>query len=232
MSEAVQVPRQRPEVPPASPCCNAPSWWNGWRRVFPVVVLALGAAAQREERWLARSKCSTCRAAWTLFPPGWQPGHQFQPDAVARAVAARAVGKQSFRAAGATIGACASSVRKWTRWCGGVAEPAEALAVAAQLDPEGAHGNGLAARTEHSGPDRRVAQVLDALESLGAALVRAGLALASVTGLGRVLEWQRAVARKTLVVGAAGSSSPPSALGVIAKTAVASNSDGRPRGAG
>jgi len=67
---------------------------------------------------------------------------------------------------------------------------AELLAVAAQLDADGAAGMRVPAHEGRRPGAERAAQVLAALEQLGAALVRRGLRLAERTGLGRVLAWQ------------------------------------------
>lgn len=212
---------------PASPCCRAPSWWNGWRRVFGVVLAAVGAVLEREVRWLARARCKVCNAGFTLYPPGWQPGQQYQPDAKAVAVAARVGEQVSLAKAGERVEASATSVARWTRWVGDLVDPSEALRLAAQIDPSGTHGAGMSAREEHTGPLGRVSRVLEALEALGAALVHAGVELVSVTGLGRVLEWQRAVARRVVVV-TAGVPSPRTVLGGEVERAVASCLDGHP----
>ena len=67
-----------------------------------------------------------------------------------------------------------------------MAEVAALHAVAAQVDPSTA---AVATAPRHS----RTAAVLDALEVLGDALVRTGVALVERTGLGRVLGWQHRV---------------------------------------
>jgi hypothetical protein len=66
---------------------------------------------------------------------------------------------------------------------------ASLLALAQRIDPDAPVGAGASAlaSTSSTGP---AAAVLAALEQLGAALVRRGVALVSRTGLGRVLEWQ------------------------------------------
>jgi hypothetical protein len=69
-------------------------------------------------------------------------------------------------------------------------EPGELLRVAVQVDPTVPAGSGIS-RHAGEGVRARAARVLDALEQLGAALVRGGVALAQRSGLGRVLGWQR-----------------------------------------
>lgn len=74
-------------------------------------------------------------------------------------------------------------MRRWSAWIAALAEVEALHAIAAQVDPSTAT---VATPT----PRSRTAAVLDALEVLGAALVRAGLAVVERTGLGRVLGWQ------------------------------------------
>jgi Domain of unknown function (DUF6431) len=187
--------------PPPSPCHTAPSWWNGWRWVHPIV---LGTALdveppkrvdveppKRVEHRLARAKCSKCRRSFTCYPDELYPRRQFQLDVVARAVAQVSLGAASAPAAARSAGASATSVRRWTAWVAGIAEPHVLLGVAARLDPDAPVGAGLSAATWGSGVRARAGRVLTALEHLGMALVRRGVALAARTGLGRVLGWQR-----------------------------------------
>jgi hypothetical protein len=94
------------------------------------------------------------------------------------------------RVAGATAGASPSSARRWTAWVAELAQPAELLRVAAELEPEAPATPGTATLPEARGRRGLLARVLDALERLGACLVRRGAELGSRFGLGRVLEWQ------------------------------------------
>lgn len=71
-------------------------------------------------------------------------------------------------------------------WLAALAEVEALHVVAAQIDPSGAP---VATAT----PRSRTAAVVDALEVLGAALIRAGVAAIERTGLGRVLGWQHRV---------------------------------------
>lgn len=68
-------------------------------------------------------------------------------------------------------------------------EVGAALALTAHLAPDFVAGAGLSA-TPGGSVSAQAARVLHALEDLGEALVRAGLVLASKTGLGRLLEWR------------------------------------------
>jgi hypothetical protein len=148
--------------------------------VFPVVA----SEARCVERWelpLARVRCSACLHAFTCYPLGFYPRRQYQLDVVAEAVAAVAIGGESVESTASA--ASPTSVRRWSAWIAVLAEVAALHAIAAHLDPSTAS---VATPT----PRSRTAAVLDALEVLGAALVRAGVALVECTGLGRVLGWQ------------------------------------------
>jgi hypothetical protein len=137
-------------------------------------------------------RCTRCRKSFTQYEAGAYPRRQFQPDVVAQAVAMHTGAAMPARHVAQAVGASVTSVRRWTCWTAALVDPAEALAVAARTDPEVPHGLGAATRAVLDGVRRLAAQVLDALESLGAALLRAGLTLAPRTGLGRFLAWQYA----------------------------------------
>jgi hypothetical protein len=85
-------------------------------------------------------------------------------------------------------------------WVAALAKPRDLLAAAARLDPDAPAGAGLGAL-----PARvPAARVLAAIEQLGSALVRAGVAVAERTGLGRVLGWQHAAHGAAFGLGASG----------------------------
>jgi hypothetical protein len=147
------------------------------------VVASSPDAVARRELPLPRAKCSCCRHSFTCYPSGFYPRRQFQLDVVADVVAAVSVGGQCIEDSGAACTASATSVRRWSTWIAALAEVATLHAVAAQVDPSTA---AVATAT----PRLRTAAVLDALEVLGAALVRTGIAIVERTGLGRVLGWQ------------------------------------------
>ena len=157
--------------------------------MHPVIADPSGAAA-RVERWLARTKCSACLKSFTCLPEALYPRRQYQLDVVAQVVAAVSLGDESAPVAAREVGASATSARRWVRWVAGLASPSELLRVAAQLDAAAPVGVGLS-RHAGDGVRARAARVLDALEQVGAALGRRGVALALRSGLGRVLGWQR-----------------------------------------
>lgn len=179
----VVEPRRRDARPPQCRACQGTAWWNGWRATYPVVVSSTGDGVERRELALPRAKCSSCRCGFTCYPPGYYPRRQYQLDIVADAVAVVAVGGEPVAQAAAASAASPTSVRRWAAWIAALAEPAELHAVAAELDPVGA-------AVATAPPRSATAAVLDGLEVLGAALVRAGVAVVERTGLGRVLGWQ------------------------------------------
>jgi hypothetical protein len=181
--------RSRPQRPPPCLRCEAPSWWNGWREVF-VVVDSLVDGRARCERWLPRAKCTLCHHGFTCYPPGHYPHRQYQLDIVGEVVAAMAIGAEAAAKAVAPVTASPTSGRRWTAWVAQLAVPAALLAVAQRLDPGAPVGAGISTTVSASDTRSLAAQVLDAFEELGAALVRRAVVLASRTGLGRELEWQ------------------------------------------
>jgi len=182
--------RERPERPPPCPLCQSASWWNGWRLVFPMLRRLFDGAVERGEQWLARTKCSLCRHASTLYPPGLYPRRQYQLDVVADVVATMAFGERGPTQAAREVAGSPTSAQRWAQWVTELCDAATLLTVTARIDPDASAGAGIAARTWPSPVRSQLARVLDALETLGGALVRAGVALGSRSGLGRVLEWQ------------------------------------------
>lgn len=180
--------RERLPRPPPCPLCAAPCWWNGWRLVHPMTAAPAGAAV-RVEQWLARAKCSACRKGFTCLPEILYPRRQYQLDVVAHVVADVSLGGRSALVAARATGASPTSARRWTAWVAELAEPGELLRLASQIDPAAPTGTGISLHAG-DGVRARAARVLDALEQLGAALVRSGVALAQRSGLGRVLGWQ------------------------------------------
>jgi hypothetical protein len=159
--------------------------------VHPVIAAEDGGAV-RVERWLARAKCSACRTSFTCHPDELYPRRQYQLDLVAQVVAGVSLGERSAPAAASEVGASPTSARRWVTWVAALAEPGELLRATVRIDRTAPAGSGI---SRHAGDSvrARAARVLDALEQLGAALVRLGIALAQRSGLGRVLGWQRSL---------------------------------------
>ena len=102
------------------------------------------------------------------------------------------LGGTSTARAVAAVQATASSARRWVAHVAALAEPHDLLSVAARLDPDTPAGTGFSRLPAGSTVQARAARVLAALEQLGSALVRTGVAVAERSGLGRVLGWQHA----------------------------------------
>jgi len=163
---------------------------------------------------LARARCKSRNCVGFVVRPGdLYPHRQYQPDVVAKVVAAVAIGGETPAKAAAAAQASATSARRWTGWVAKLIEVSVALALGARLWPDGVAGAGLAA-TPAPSTRALAARVLQALEHLGAALQRTGAALVSKTGLGRVLEWQHRTHRDVVrLVVEPRSFSPAMALG-------------------
>lgn len=124
-----------------------------------------------------------------MYAPGDYPHRVYQPDVVAQVVAAHAIGAQSAAMAAMVAGASATSARRWTRWIAALVDVGELMAIAAQLDGESVHGAGISG-SAGDGVRALAKRALISMEALGKALIQTGAKLASVTGLGRLLEWQ------------------------------------------
>lgn len=177
----IEPRRRETRPPPCRSCCGA-AWWNGWRVTYPVDASSTDSVT-RLELTVPRAKCSCCHLGFTCYPVGFYPRRQYQLDVVAGVAAAVAVGGASVADTAAASSASPTSVRRWSAWIGALADVKTLHAVAAQVDPSTAT---VATPT----PRSRTAAVLDALEVLAAALVRAGVVFVERTGLGRVLGWQ------------------------------------------
>jgi hypothetical protein len=177
----VVEPRARAARPPPCATCRSACWWNGWRATRPVVLGTEG--VERHERWLPRSKCGACQVSATVYPPGFYPQRQYQLDVVVGVVAAVELGDDAVARTAASFTASPRSAWRWRRWVGVLADAAALHALAAQVDP-------TSAPVATAAPATPTMAVIAALEVLGAALARAGLAMVERTGLGRVLGWQ------------------------------------------
>lgn len=208
-SLAASTQRIRSVTPPPCPGCDGPAWWNGWRRVFPQL------PEGRVERWLARGRCKSGCVDFVVRPRELYPHRQYQPDVVARVVADAALGEEPYPKAAAKATASATSARRWTKWVTQLVDAGAVLALAGRLMPDAAVGAGLGVTATASPARGLAAGVLRALEYLGEALVRSGVALISKSGLGRLLEWQLGLHGDVVhLVAAPNSFSPGMALGL------------------
>jgi hypothetical protein len=201
---------KRAERPPPCRQCHARSWWNGWRVVFPMVATLVAGIVEQWELPLAKAKCSSCKHGFTCYPPGIYPQRRYQLDVVAEVVAEVVLGGASAGRAAQAVQATASSARRWVAWVAQLAKPHDLLVAAARLDPDAPAGVGFGALPAPA----PAARVLLALEQLGSALLRAGVAVVERTGLGRVLGWQHAAHEAVFGLGASGLHlSPATVLG-------------------
>jgi hypothetical protein len=182
---------ERTGRPPPSRCCDARSWWNGWRLVFSVVKDVVTGRIESCERWLTLGKCTKCKQGFTCYPDDQYPHRQYQLDVVADVVAGVALGGESLKQAAGRAEASSTSVRRWTEWISQLGPLDSLLAVVQRLEPSTAVSVGLSAVTSREPMRSRAGQVLKALEEMGQRLVRNGVKIACATGLGRVLGWQR-----------------------------------------
>lgn len=192
-AEGTEVARpERSGRPPPCRRCGCPTWWNGWRLVFAVIVAVVTGSPERCARWLDRAKCSSCKRAFTCYPDDQYPHRQYQLDAVADVVSAMAIGGEPAGRAAERVEASRTSARRWRAWVCELVDPSLLLGMTQRLDQDVSVGEGMSVGVgEPPGSRRsRTARILGALEQLGEVLIRQGLALGCATGLGRVLGWQ------------------------------------------
>jgi len=113
-------------------------WFDGWRRVFSVV-LADGEPHRFEDGlWLQRVTCATCGKSWPLLPPFVYPRRSLQPD-VAEAAALFYVSKAeaTYEETGRTFGCSTTTVWRWVGWIAGLLAARDLLAAAECLSCTG-----------------------------------------------------------------------------------------------
>ena len=96
-------------------------WFNGWRRVF-CVVLGDGDGDRVSERfdeglWLQRVCCAECDGSWTIRPEALYPHRSFQPDVVeAGAIAYLSDPSATYQKTADALGCSPRSVWRWIGW--------------------------------------------------------------------------------------------------------------------
>lgn len=111
--------RKHEERPPACRVCEAPSWWNGTRRVKEVVLAAARAVRHVVDVVRRRVRCSdrACAArSWTVYAPGSYPHRRYRLSVVSSAVGDVAIGEASYDTTAAVHGCDRRSVGRWVRW--------------------------------------------------------------------------------------------------------------------
>lgn len=170
--------------PPCRKCGCLHCWWNGCRLAH-VVSLNVAGEIERTEVVRDRGKCSSCLVSYTIYEDGHYPRRQYQLDLLANISAAILIGQHTVTQVAQSVPASVTSIRRWAKWIARLAHPIEVLSVARKINPDFPSTTGISMFASNVG-----AQVLFALEVLGASLVDCNEALDSLSGLGRVLEWQ------------------------------------------
>lgn len=127
----------RPSRPACCPVCDAVRiWFDGWRRVY-AVVLADGTAHRFDDGlWVQRVVCSQCRVSWGLRPPFLYPHRVYQPDVnEAASLAYLSDPGATYNGVGTLVGCSPRSVWRWTGWLAALITPATLIAAIALIDP-------------------------------------------------------------------------------------------------
>jgi hypothetical protein len=160
-------------------CDGARVWFNGWRRVFPTLLVDGRPLRPSEGVALQRVRCARgeCGRSWTLRPPWLYPHRSLEPDVTEAAALAYLLDPHTTYASAATACGCAwITVWRWVGWLAALAAPAMLLATAARLGTPGGAEPGLLPRevpaaararsTARARTVRQAAQVLAALALL------------------------------------------------------------------
>ena len=127
----------RPPRPTACLRCPAQRiWYDGWRRVFSVVLSEDG----RPERFdngvpLQRVACASCWKSWTLWPAFLYPRRQFAPDVnETAALSYLSNAGATYVKVASRFGCSWTSVWRWVGWLGRLTPPGPILAAIVRLD--------------------------------------------------------------------------------------------------
>lgn len=131
-----------PEVgrPPRPACCAVCDatriWFDGWRRVF-CVLLADGRPHRFDEGLsLQRVVCSRCGASWTLRPPFLYAHRLYEPDInEAAALAYLSEASATYDRVAKQMTCSPRSVWRWIGWLAALVAPAALIAAIALIDP-------------------------------------------------------------------------------------------------
>jgi len=117
-------------------CCSSRIWYDGWRRVFCVLLGEDGRPERLDEGVpLQRVACARCWVSWTLYPAFLYPCRQFAPDVnEAAALAYLADAHATYVKVGSRYGCSWTSVWRWVGRLGLLVTPEETLAAMLRLD--------------------------------------------------------------------------------------------------
>jgi hypothetical protein len=132
-----------------------------------------------------RVRCSweLCRRRnWTVYEEAAYPHRLFDLVVVISAVSTAVFGKTSLTASAVMHDCSRDSVRRWKRWVGELADPAELMRACTRLDADGVPGSFVSAELP------RAARVLHLFDRLADLLVERGVHLTELRwGLARLL---------------------------------------------
>lgn len=132
----------RPDRPEGCPFCEgARVWFDGWRRVF-CVVLADGKAHRFDDGlWLQRVVCGGCHVSWTLSPAFLYAHRSFEPDVVEVAgLEYLSEPASTYEKTARRHGCSARSVWRWVGWLAAVVQAGAAALLADAERLSGAEG--------------------------------------------------------------------------------------------
>jgi hypothetical protein len=148
--EAIGPGRGRPPRPAQCVFCDgARVWFNGWRHVFPTLLVDGRPHRPPDGVALPRVRCARreCRRSWTVRPPWLYAHRSLQPDVAEAAALAYVLEPHTSYAAVATAVGCAwITVWRWVGWLAALAAPATLLATAARFGTPGGAEPGLLPR--------------------------------------------------------------------------------------
>lgn len=137
--EAIGPGRGRPDRPRTCPFCDSERvWFDGWRRVF-AVVLADGTPHRFDDGlWIKRACCADCETSWPLRPAFLYPHRSLEPDmAEAATLAYLSEAGATYAAVAAEYGCSARTIWRWVGWIAGLVVVGELLAEAERLTGAG-----------------------------------------------------------------------------------------------
>jgi hypothetical protein len=139
--EEIGPGRAEPPQPERCLFCDGDRVWrNGWRRVWPTLVVDGRPHRPADGIALRRVRCARreCRRSWTLRPPWLYPHRSLEPD-VAEAAALAYVREPatSYAAVAAAFGCAWITVWRWVGWLADLVAPAALISAAARLGGTG-----------------------------------------------------------------------------------------------